>query len=284
MTDRPLLTRSEICAAVRALGVRPGGVLMFHTRMSALGHVVGGADSIILALQDAVGPQGTLMVLTGWDDDPFELEHWETARQQAYLRELPAFDPKVSASARGMGTLPERLRTWPGALRSDHPECSVAALGPAARHLIHPHPAHDAFGADTPLSRLVALDGQVLMLGAPLDTITLLHHAETVAAAGPKIRVTYRMPVLEGGERVWRDFRDINSSSGAYDYTKLAPEGVDPFEFLARCALSAGVGTAGLVGMGESHLFEARALVRFAVDWLERAFPAHAGPTNPAES
>lgn len=172
-----------------------------------------------------------------------------------------------------MGTLPERLRTWPGALRSDHPECSAAALGPAALSLIDPHPAHDAFGAGTPLARLVAANGQVLMLGAPLETITLLHHAETVAVAGPKIRVNYRMPVLENGKRVWRDFRDINSSFGAYDHPPLVPAGVDPFEFLARCALASGVGTAGVVGVGASHLFDAQALVHFAVDWLERAFP-----------
>ena len=41
---RPV-TRSELLTGLRALGVRPGGVLMVHTRMSAIGWVVGGSQT-----------------------------------------------------------------------------------------------------------------------------------------------------------------------------------------------------------------------------------------------
>lgn len=267
-----------LAAAVRALGVRPGATVMFHTRMSALGHVVGGADAIILGLQDAVGPQGSLMVVTGWADNTYGMEDWPDAARSLYLAEMPAFDPRVSSSDPDVGRLPERLRTWPGALRSAHPESSMAVLGPAAAFITTPHQhTVDGFGAGTPLARLVESNGQVLMLGAPLETITLLHHAESIANAGPQIRVRYPMPVLEDGQRVWRDYQDINSSEGAYDYSRYVPAGVDPFEFLGRAALAAGVGRSGLVGQGLSHLFDAPALVAFAVAWLEERFVLPAG-------
>ena len=37
-------------------------------------------------------------------------------------------------------------------------------------------------------------------------------------------------------------------------------------------ALDAGHGVSGLVGKGESHLFPARPLVRFGVEWLSKEF------------
>ena len=56
---RPV-TRSALVRGLRDLGIREGGVLMVHTRMSALGWVVGGSQSIVEALLEAVGPDGTL--------------------------------------------------------------------------------------------------------------------------------------------------------------------------------------------------------------------------------
>lgn len=277
MTHGALLTRSTMATQLRSLGVRAGDTLMFHTRMRSLGHVVGGADAVILALQDTVGPQGTLMVVTSWADNTYELDAWDPATRQAYLDEMPAFDPLVSSSDPDVGRLPERLRTWPGALRSAHPESSMAALGARAAWLVHPHDGTvDGFGAGTPLARLVECGGRVLMLGAPLSTITLLHHAETVAQAGPKIRVHYPMPVLGDGQRVWKNYSDINSNTGAYDYARFVPQDVDPFEFLGNLAVDAGLARVGAVGEATCHLFDAASLVRFAVEWLETHFPSPA--------
>jgi aminoglycoside 3-N-acetyltransferase len=38
--------------------------------MSALGRVVGGAESVVGALLAALGAQGTLVACTGWEDAP----------------------------------------------------------------------------------------------------------------------------------------------------------------------------------------------------------------------
>ena len=60
-----LVVRSQLARDLRALGVREGAVVMAHCRLSALGRVVGGAETVVRALLDAVGPAGTLVAYTG---------------------------------------------------------------------------------------------------------------------------------------------------------------------------------------------------------------------------
>ena len=55
-------------------------------------------------------------------------------------------------------------------------------------------------------------------------TLTLLHHAEATAKAGPKRRVVYRMPVEENGAVFWRTIHDIDTSTGAFPYEAVAAE------------------------------------------------------------
>ena len=268
---RPV-TRSDLVRDLHALGVREGGVLMVHAAMSSLGWVVGGVDALVLALLDVVGPDGTLAAVVGWDEDTYAMASWPEEWQRAYREELPGFDPEVTEANHDMGRLAERIRTWPGAVRGPHPESSFAALGPRAAWVVAPHADDDAFGPGSPLARLVEADGQVLMLGAPLETVTLLHHAEALADVPGKRRVRYEMPVMVDGERVWRTLEDIDSSEGAFDYDRLGLGDVDPFEVIARDALAAGVGASRPVGMSTSHVFPAPDLVRFAVAWMEDRF------------
>jgi aminoglycoside 3-N-acetyltransferase len=251
---------------------------MAHARISALGWVVGGTGAVVLALLDALGPEGTLMAYAGWEDDPYDMAGWPAKWQAAYEADLPPFDPRTAEAVHANGRLPERIRTWPGALRSGQPEAGIVAVGRRAGWIVADHPMDDAYGAGSPLAKLVAADGQALMLGAPFSTLTLLHHAEATARVPDKRRVVYRMPVLVDGRSIWREFRDIDTASGAFPYEQVADEvaatpGVgpdrDPFEAIARQALAAGIGSEGWVGAAASTIFPARALHRFAEAWLE---------------
>ena len=264
------VTRSRLASDLRALGVRPGGVVMVHTRMSAIGWVVGAAETVVRALLDVLGPEGTLMAYASWEEHVYGPEDWPAELREAYVAEPPVFDLATAEAVREHGRIPERLRTWPGALRSPHPEAGVVAVGAGARWLTARHPDDDGYGPDSPFARLVAAEGRVLMLGAPLETITLLHHAEAVARA-PKRRLTYRLPVAEDGRVVERTFTDIDTSGNAYPYDRLHLED-DELAVIARAALAAGIGVRGQVGQAECHLFPAPELTRFAVAWLEERF------------
>jgi len=271
-----LVTRSHLARDLEKLGLMPGGVVMVHCRMSALGHVVGGAETVVCALWDALGLEGTLMAYTGWQDaPPDDLDALDEEARRAYLEEHPAYDPRVALSRRDHGRVPEALRTWPGALHSGHPEAGVTAVGPLAGEITGSHPYDDAYGAGTSYARLVELGGQVAMLGAPLESATLVHHAEAIARVPGKRRVGYRYPVFEGGERVWRTFSDIDTSEGAFPYDRLLGE-EDYIEHIARSALADGTGRSGPVGKGKAYLFEAPELVAYAARWIEGKFSSGA--------
>lgn len=273
------VTRSALAADLRRLGVREGGITMVHTRMSAIGWVIGGAETVVRALLDALGPEGTLMAYASWEHHAYGPHEWPAEHRAAHAAEPPAFDRAISEAVRDHGREPERVRTWPGAARSDHPEASVVAVGARARWLTRDHPARDSYGPGSPFARLVAADGQVLMLGAPLDTVTLLHHAEAIAQVEGKRRVTFRVPVREGGRVVERTYTDIDTGHGAFAYERLGlPE--DAFAVIARAALDGGVGVRGRVGAADSHLFPAPALTAFAAAWMEERF----GPGGAADS
>lgn len=270
---RRYVTRSEIVTDMRDLGVRPGRILMVHTRMSALGWVVGGTQTVVESLLEAVGPDGTVMAYAGWEDDPYHFPLWSPERQAAYRASMPPFDPSLSGADPANGRIPERIRSWPGARASGGHVMRMVAVGPRAEWLTADQPWDDPQGRGSPLAKLVETDGQVLMLGAPLDTITLLHHAESLVDSSEKRAWTYPIPVRDGDEVVWREVRDHDTSSrGAFPYERVVPEGEDAFAIIGRAALEGGCGQRGTVGEADCHLFEARPLVEFAVAWLTDRF------------
>jgi aminoglycoside N3'-acetyltransferase len=163
-----------LIAELRALGVRPGGVLLVHTALSKVGSSPGG---VIEALLAAVGATGTLVMPSMADDD-----------------DVP-FDP-ASMPCRAVGVVADTFWRLPGVLRSDNPH-AFAAFGPQAAYLTQPHPIDIPHGVDSPPGRVFHLDGSVLLLGVGHDCNTTLHVAEAIAG------VRYRQPkyatVLENG-------------------------------------------------------------------------------------
>jgi len=273
--DKPV-TRSAIARNLRALGVQPGGIVMVHTSMSAIGWVIGGAESVIRALFDVIGPEGTLLAYIGWEDEPPQpLEDLPPTALAAVRAEHPAYDPLVAHARNDHGRVPEALRVWPGAVHSGHPESGIVAIGRRAGEIAHPHPTDNSYGLNTPYARLVSMRGQVLLIGAPLDTTTLIHHAESIADVPGKARVRYEYPIHdESGNRIWQEFNDIDTSTGALPYDQKIAE---PYvEYLAGQALEAGAGVTGPIGYGEGYCFDAAQLVEVSVATIERWFSGSA--------
>ena len=113
------------------------------------------------------------------------------------------------------------------------------------------------------LARLVEARGQVLMLGAPLETLTVLHHAEFLAQLRHKNVIHYPCPILRDGRKVWIEIEDFDTGEPHDAYT---------FEEIARAYLADGRGAHANVGDAESYLFDAADLVGYAVRWLEARF------------
>ena len=267
-----LVGRTQLARELAALGVRRGTVALVHCRMSALGTVIGGAETVVRALLDAVGPDGTLVAYLGWEDaPPDDLDALAPSDRELVLAEQPVYDPAIGRARRDHGRLAEVLRTWPGAVHSGHPEAGVAAVGREAAAVALSHPLDDAYGPGTPYARVVEHGGQVVLLGAPLETVTLVHHAEAIARVDAKRLTAWQCPVLVDGRREGRTLHDIDTSAGALPYERLTG-GVDYVEYFARAALERGAGGSGQLGAGTGHVLDARGLTEHTVQLIESAF------------
>ena len=136
---------------------------------------------MVRALLEAVGPAGTLAAVASWDDVPFRLERWPPAWRAAYLEEMPEVRPGAVGGEQRVRPAARAAANVAGRAQSAHPDQRVVAVGRLADWLTATHPLGDSFGPGTPFARLVEAGGCVLMLGAPLRSLTLLHHAEAIA-------------------------------------------------------------------------------------------------------
>jgi aminoglycoside 3-N-acetyltransferase len=214
---------------------------------------------LISALGDAVGPGGTVLGYCDYQRDEDVLARPELRAH------VPPFDPLRSRSIRDNGAFPELLRTTPGALRSANPGASCAALGARAAWFVADHALDYGYGPRSPFGKLVEAGGKTLMLGAPLDTVTLLHHAEHLADLPDKRVLRYEAPILVDGATVWRTFEEFDTGDPVVDGL---PE--DYFREVVEDFLATGRGRRGPVGDAPSVLLGAPELVAFAVGWLER--------------
>ena len=188
-------TRAELRDDLAGLGIAPGDVVMVHAAVSRVGRMIGGPDDLIGALRDAVGPAGTVVGYCDWGVDYSAPARSRRPGPDALRPHVPPFDPAASRAARENGVLPEFLRTTPGACRSGNPGASIAALGARAAWIAADHPLQYGYGEGSPFAKLVEAGGKVAMIGAPLDTITLLHHAEHLADICGKRVVRHAYPM-----------------------------------------------------------------------------------------
>ena len=265
-------SRASLARDLSSLGLAPGATVMVHASVRAVGSVAGGPDQIHLAIKDAVGPEGTLLMYASAPEGYDEVGRGTlTADVEAELLEkLPAFDAETARSARDNGALVEMLRTYPGSRVNDH-VARFVAWGKHAGHLFAEQPWDYAFGAGSALERFVALDGKILLLGSDHDTVTFLHYAEHVGDFPDKRVARYLVPVLEHGHRVWRPMEEFDTSDdGAHAHW--------PPRFFAKIVdghLRDTENRGGMVGDARSYVIDSRALLEDALRIMSRV-AAHA--------
>ena len=249
-------TIDSMAKEMKALGIEEGDTAIVHSSLSALGWVCCDQSAVVLALIKAFGPDGTIVMPahTSSNSDPAEWEHppvpeeWhETIRQT-----IPAFD-KAIAPSEGMGLIAECFRTYPGTLRSNHPQVSFTARGKHAGQITGQHVLTPFFGIDTPLGALYQLNAKVFLLGVDYSKCTAFHLAE--ALYGQLKLVKEGCAICENGTRLWKWFED-------YDYDG------DDFQRLGEAFEAGGSVSVGMIGNAECRLFHVKPAVDFAVEWM----------------
>lgn len=162
------LTKEELVRDLRRAGVQIGDTLLVHCSMSKIGFIKGGASTLLQALEEAIGREGTLMM------PAFPAE----GRNLDYIQSHPFFDEVKTPSK--MGLLSEMFRQLPETQRSIHPTDSICAKGINAAWIVSGHKGmQQPYGENSPFRRLCELKGKILMLGTTLNgACTNLHTLE----------------------------------------------------------------------------------------------------------
>ena len=251
---------SDIADALKSVGLQAGDSVMVHTSLGKIGYVCGGAQAVIEALIETVGEDGTIMMPTqSWKNlDPETGVHWDAdeADWDRIRENWPAYNKAITPT-NTMGAVAEMFRSWPGAVRSDHPARSVAAWGKNADYLTKNHDLSDIFGDASPIGKLYQLDGKVLLIGVDYDKNTSLHLADVRAEYPGKHTCIEHSAVMENGKRVWKA------------YETLFVDGEDFTDIGAAFEAAHSVNTA-VIGGTKLKLMKQRELVDFAVEWIEK--------------
>jgi aminoglycoside 3-N-acetyltransferase len=168
----------QVTTALQALNIRAGDSLLVHSAIQFLGRPVGGVGMYLEVLQTVLGPQGNIAVPT------FNF---------AFARGEP-YDPLQTPSV-NMGAFSEYVRQQPRARRTPHPMQSMAVVGPNAADLAA-RDTPSAFDPGSSFERLLELDFKLLLLGASIQAVAMIHYSEQRANVPYRYWKDYQGQVL----------------------------------------------------------------------------------------
>lgn len=165
--NNQIISKDDLVNDLKVIGIKNGDSLLVHSSLSKIGYVDGGAATVIDALKEALGSNGTLM-LPSFPGNTYS---------KNYLEKYAMFDICNTPSA--MGVITEYFRKTKGVKRSFHPTDPVCAIGCLAEYYTSGHFGQlTPYNRNSPFYRLCEKGGKILMIGVPLATCTNLHVME----------------------------------------------------------------------------------------------------------
>jgi len=150
---------------LRRLAIASGDVVMVHASMRAIGEVEGCAKGVVSALDQAIGPDGTLLMSLGARDDWASVSDRPEDEREALLVESVPFDYLNTPADPDNGVLAEVFRQTPGTIVNDHPDGRFGGRGRLAHQLLADPPWDDYYGPGSVLERFVRSGGRSCVLG-----------------------------------------------------------------------------------------------------------------------
>jgi len=247
---------------------------MIHASLRRIGPGEGGVGGVLDALDEAVGPDGTLMMILGAVVDLEWVNQHSEDERAALLEAVAPYDQLEAPVLPEVGYLAEAFRKRQGTIVTDNPSGRFAARGRLAGAFLDEAPWHDYYGPGSPLERLCQAGGRVLRLGANPETTTVLHYAEYLADVPGKRRIRrhYKVQGPDGPEV--RAVECLDDEFGIVDWPPPGSpvgDGEDGyFAMILRAWLAEGRGLRGRAGGASAELMDAAELVAFGADWMSR--------------
>lgn len=160
---------TDLAFTLTALGIKAGDTVFVHSSFDAFKGFMGKPTDIIQILQGLVGMKGIIMMPT--------MAFAGTAVE--FALQNPVVDIKRVPSR--MGLITELFRRFPGVVRSPHPTHPIAVWGEKARDVTaNHHLAQTPCGTPSPLEKLLAYDGKIILLGTGFEVLTFYHTVEEI--------------------------------------------------------------------------------------------------------
>lgn len=168
--------KNDIINTLHEIGVKKGSLIFMHSSLSDMGHVPGGADTIINALLETIGPKGTLIMPAFASSSRIQSPVIHDGLNKEPHIAFP-YDPNKSSS--GDGKISDVFWRRKGVLRSRQPTHSIAAYGYLAEYMVEGHDetkSPNYMGG--PWSKILQNDGVFLFWGVDFNCMTFLHAME----------------------------------------------------------------------------------------------------------
>ena len=236
-----VVTFERLVSDLRKLGLKKGDKVAVHSSLKSLGYVVGGAETVIKALLQIIGSEGTLLMPLFNDPAPL-----------IDLRSQPS----------RLGAISETFRTYPGVIRSHNATHSVGVIGADAEYIAAGHEKATQLGIDSPFHRLAKMGGWILHLGTDFKSSSIIHVAEAIAKVpylnvaypGYDIQIEY---IIEDGTH--RIMKPLETPGDSVAFIKVQQE-MEKKKLLRK----------GKIGMADSILAKGSNIIDTALNMLEK--------------
>ena len=240
-----MLTFGTLVEGFRKLGVAEGDTLLVHSSYKSLGAVDGGPQIVINALEDVLGPEGTLIMPT------FNFD---------FNKGVP-WDVRKTRSK--MGALTEVVRMDPRAKRVFHPFYSFAILGKHAEILGRLR-YKSAYERNSVFGKLRDLDGKIMVIGLSYNnSMTFFHHIEQMEGVEYRFLKQFTGEVTDENGNTYIDTFEML----VRDIDKGVMTMVDPMGALME---QAGIVKIRKIGEAEVKLMKANEVYEFTAREMKR--------------
>ncbi len=172
---------------LKELGLQEGDCVLVHSSYKSLGPIIEGPKTVIDAIIEVIGEEGTLIVPT------FNFAFCKGE----------AFDVRSTPSQ--MGILTELVRQHPDSHRNMHPIYSFAFLGKHGSELGKLR-YKSSYGADSVFGKLRELNGKIMIIGLSYNkSMTFFHHIEEMEGCDYRYFKSFAGTVTDWEGRTYQD-------------------------------------------------------------------------------